>query len=352
MPKRACAKAPPARGRGGSRSGGALADAAVLAVAVLAAASCGGSGARPAARAPAAEPAFAPSAPTAAPGRTLAVGSSPEGIAVDPSSGLVVLAVRSPAALVVLDPRLGRVVRRIPIAAPARHLQQAGPGGPVLVPEEAAGRLLELRLPSATFSLTVGAHPHDATAAAGSVFVADEFGRSVSRVRSGRVVETIPGFIQPGGIAAVGGEVAVVDVGADTVTLLDARSGRVVGRMNAGAGPTHVVGTPDGRFFVVDTRGGAILSFLAGSPARALGRLALDGSPYGIAIDRSRRRLWVTLTASNRLVELALDAPSPRVLRLFATARQPNSVAVDERSGLVFVASAGEGSVQILRPRG
>ena len=72
----------------------------------------------------------------------------------------------------------------------------------------------------------------------------------------------------------------------------------------------------------------------------------MGGAPYGIALDRERRRYWVTLTARNEVVELT----DRRLLRRFPTVRQPNSVAVDAQSGRVFVASRKDGTLQFFDP--
>ena len=299
---------------------------------------------------PAAEPAQAPSQARRPAGRIVGVGALPEGIAVAPRSGVAIVAVRDPAELVLVNARSGRVLRRVGIVAPPRHLELAGPAGPVLVPAETANRLLELSLRTGTVrSITVGVHPHDAAATDGRVFLGDEFGDSVSVVPAGRAVARIGGFLQPGGIAAIGGDVAVVDVRADTVTLIDARSLRVIARAAAGHGPTHVVAAGT-MLFVADTRGNAILSY-AQPRLRLVGRLLLPGTPYGIAIDRGGRRLWVTLTASNELAELAVGARSLRPVAAYHTAQQPNTVAVDPRDGRVFVADAGAGAVELIDPR-
>jgi DNA-binding beta-propeller fold protein YncE len=243
------------------------------------------------------------------------------------------------------------VVRRVAIPAPPRHLSLAAGGGPVLAPAEPIDRLLELRLPSGPVrSVAVGAHPHDAAAAAGRVVVGNEFGHSVSVVVGARTIAQIGGFLQPGGLAAVGRDVAVVDVGADTVTLLDAAHVRVLGRAAAGRGPTHVV-SDRGRLFVVDTRGGAVLVYTTRPALRLVTRFVLAGAPYGVAIDPARRRLWVTLTATDQLAELAIGRSSLRLRALYRTARQPNTVAVDPRDGRVFVADAGPGAVQLIDPR-
>ena len=79
-------------------------------------------------------------------------------------------------------------------------------------------------------------------------------------------------------------------------------------------------------------------------------RVWLPGSPYGIALDPVRHRLWVTLTARNEVVELPAHG-RPHPLRRFPTARQPDSVAVDPGTARVFVTGRTAGVLQLLDPR-
>jgi DNA-binding beta-propeller fold protein YncE len=281
-------------------------------------------------------------------GRVVEVGVKPEGVVYDPKTGLVAVGVNDPPALVLLD-RDGNVRKRVPLPGPPRHLQLARPGGPVLVPSEPANELVEVALPGgATRATKVGAQPHDATAGEdGRLFTADERGSTISEVRDGRRIRSVPVDTQPGGIAALGDQVAVVAVQAYTVELYDQRTLRGQGARNAGLGPTHVVADDDGRLYVADTRGGEVLVYATEPRLKPVGRVALPGSPYGLAVDGDR--LWVTLTERNRLVELrAGDAPER--LRSFPTVRQPNSVAVEPGSGRVFVASRADGTLQITDP--
>jgi hypothetical protein len=141
-----------------------------------------------------------------------------------------------------------------------------------------------------------------------------------------------------------GGLFAVVGVRSRALELFDAAALRRVDEVHVGIGPTHVVARGS-RFFVVDTRGDALLE-LRVDPLRVHRRTHLAGSPYGIAFDRVHRRFWVTLTALNRIAELT----DRRLLRTFPTVRQPNSVAVDPRTGRVFVASRTDGTLEIFDP--
>ncbi len=304
---------------------------------------CGGSGSG---LAPAAEPAHSPPLETNPAGRVVEVGNKPEGLVFDPRTGLLAVGLANPDELALVDGRSGRVVRRVALPESPRHLDLARPGGPVLVPAERAGLLVEVRLPRGRMrAIRVGDHPHDATAGGGREFVGNERGHTLSVIEGGRQARVLDAPVGPGGVAATkGGLVAVVGVRSRTLELFDGRALRSIDEIDVGLGATHVIARGS-RFFVVDTRGDALLEVLT-SPLRVHRRTHLAGSPYGIAFDGRRRRFWVTLTALNRVAELT----DRRLLRTFPTVRQPNSVAVDPATGRVFVASRKDGTLQILDP--
>ncbi len=321
-------------------------SARLLVVALFAVAGCGGSTEE---LPPAAEPAHSPLLAERPAGRVVSVGHKPEGLAVDPRSGLVAIGLTNPDRLALVDTASGRVVRRVVLPESPRHLQLAGLGGPVLVPAERADRLLQVELPSGRAHATrVGRFPHDATPAAGRVFVADELGDTLSVVSGARRVKVLKAPVQPGGVAATadGGLVGVVAVRERVLQIYDARTLRPTGKIDVGIGPTHVVAAGDERFFVIDTRGNGVLEIRLRPKLRVHRRTHLPGAPYGVAIDPVRRRLWITLTELNRVAELT----NRRVVRTYPTVRQPNSVAVDPATGRVFVSSRTDGTLQIIDP--
>ena len=329
-----------------------------ITVTVLAAAVIAGCGSTPPAAPPraaplppAAEPAPAPvpSAPPA--GRTVPVGAAPEGVVVDSQTHIVVVGVRDPAALTLLDATTGAVLRKVALPGALRHLQLAGPGGPVLVPDEGSNRLLRVALPGGeiTSQVVTGVVPHDATQAAnGTIFVANELGHSVVAVRGDQVVHTFTDVTQPAGLAAVGDLVGLVDVRENTLTVYDAQRLQRVAEVPAGAGPTHVVADKRGHLAVIDTRGGAVLLYELSPTLRQIGRVELPGTPYGVAYDAVRDRLWVTLTALNEVIGLNLNASAPVLATPLPTVRQPNTVAVDSATGRLFVTGTDQGVLEII----
>jgi DNA-binding beta-propeller fold protein YncE len=286
-------------------------------------------------------------------GRQLDVGSAPEGIVADATTRRVAVAVRAPDELVLLDTDTTAVRTRVPLPGSLRHLQLARDGGPVLVPDESSNSLLQVALPSGrVLSRTpTGTMPHDANEAPDrTILVADEAGATLTAVRGQKVVATFNDVTQPGGIAHVGNVFGVVDVGENTLTFYDAAALRPLTELAAGEGPTHVVADKHGRFVVVDTRGGAVLLYAPPPRAAQVQRLALPGQPYGVAYDPVRDRLWVTVTATNEVVGIDLSGSEPRETTRLPTVQQPNTVAVDAKTGRLFITGTTPGVVEVVDP--
>ena len=335
----------------------------LLAAALISLVGCGGPGEEPpeqgAAReessAPAAEPAEAQPLREEPAGEVVEVGGAPEGIVADPETGLVAVGLRDPDELAIVDGGSGEVVRTVELPASPRHLGLAGGGGPVLVPVERGDALVQVGLPGGEVlsETPVGEFPHDAAADPdGRIFVANEFGDTLSIVEGDEVVEKVKAPRQPGGVAVTeSGLVGVIGVSALDLEVFDGETFESLGRVGAGQGPTHLSAGPDERFYVTDTRGDAVLIYEAGPEPKPVGRVPLPGQPYGIAVDPGRGHLWVTLTAENELVRFALGGDTLRELARYPTVSEPNTVAVDTSSGRVFVAGKANGLLQLLEPR-
>lgn len=283
----------------------------------------------------------------------MAVGAGPEGVVADAVTHLVAVGVRQPNTLVLLNGTTGAIVTRTALPGHLRHLQLAGPGGPVLVPDENSNSLLTVDLPSGHIASRVvtGTSPHDATRAGnGLLFAANEGGASVAVVRGSSVVHRFTDVVQPAGLAAVGNQVGLVDVRQNSLHVYDAVGLTAIAQVPAGAGPTHVVADRDGQFVVIDTRGNAVLVYQLTPTVRQIARLALPGTPYGVAYDPVRDQLWVTLTARNQLVGISLNTAAPKVFRQFPTVRQPNTVAVDTITGRLFVTGTDDGVLELIDP--
>lgn len=319
---------------------------------LLLAAACSAGPSRPAVLRSAPEPARAP-APTVAPaGRVLALHEGrPEGIVTDPVSGLVVVGLRRPTRLLLLDPATGRVLRAVPVPGYPRHLELAPGGGAVLVPGEDTDQVVRVALPAGKVTGTVAVlrQPHDiAVTDDGTMYVADELGGAVSVVRDGAVVDTLRGLAQPGGAAGTGRTGGVVDVRGRLLHLY--RDGKQLAALPAGEGPTHALALTPGVLVVTDTTGGALLRYDVSGTPRLLDRTRLPGQPYGTAYDAVRGLAYFTATAQNLLVQYRVTDKGLVKTRSWPTVRDAYSVTVVPTTGRVVVAGELESELQLIDP--
>ena len=319
-----------------------------------ASASATAGGAKPAAaRTDVPEPATAPALGQSPAGTVVPVPGAPEGMAVDAPGGILAVGVRDPDGLALLSTATGRVEKLVRLSGAPRHLQLAGPAGPVLVPAEQAGRLLQVALPGGTViaDTKVGRQPHDAAAAGQTIFVGNELSNTVSLVRGGKQVAVEKAPLQPGGVAANGRYVVVVGVRGRQIEAYDP-DGRPLGTAPVGVGPTHVRAGPSGLFYVADTQGNAVIVFrVTGSGPRQVGRAVTEpGTPYGLAVDGQRGLVYVTLTATNLLESFRIEGNGLVPAQTWPTVRQPNDVAVDAATGTVFVAGRDGSQLELIRP--
>jgi hypothetical protein len=337
--------------------------AAMIAATLAGAAGCGSAGGSPgspgtavhpaATRTDVPEPATAPPVTRQPAGTVRPLPGEPEGLAVDARDAILAAGVRAPDGVALIDTSTGRELKVVPLAGAPRHLALAGPAGPLLVPLEQTGQLVQLALPAGRVlaATRVGRQPHDAAAAGPLVFVGNEYSNTVSLVRGGRQVAVQPGPLQPGGVAAApdGSSVVVVGVRGRRIEAYTAR-GQALGAAPAGVGPTHVAAGPRGLFYVADTEGGAVLVCTVGDHGpRLLSQVATKpGTPYGIAVDTRRNLLYVTLTATSELESFRISGRTLVPAQLWPTVRQPNSVAVDEATGRAFVASRTSSQLELI----
>lgn len=280
------------------------------------------------------------------------IGAGAEGMVFDQTSDSVALGLREPYRLAFVDPGKLFITFQVPIPNPARHLAVSSKGL-VAVPAESANSVFEISAERGVVAeVPAGEHPHDAAYADGKLFAADEFSDTVSVIEDGTKTDTLPAPVQPGGIAAVENRyLALIAVSERVLQVYDARSDAVLGEVAAGTGPTHVEALGKD-VFVADTEGDAIRRFRIGAEPVETGMVTAAGTPYGIAVDRKRKRVWVTLTATNRLAGYSVSGPKMKRFATYPTIRQPNSVTVDPGSGDVFVASRTDGQLERISPDG
>lgn len=299
----------------------------------------------------AAEPGTAP-VPTEAPvGHVidLPAGTHPWGVAVAPSVGRVYLAARHRHELVVVD-LAASAVTTAEVPGSARMIDLASPTGPLLLPAEDKATLFELALPSlqVVASWPTRKQPHQAVVTGGTVFVSQEYGHGVRAIRDGKLVTDLTEAVQPGGITAVDGRVAVVDVATSTLFVYDSTTLRLLAALPAGEGPSHVTPIGGSRVAVCDVRGNAVFTYdLADSP-KELGRAAVPGRAFWIEGDPATGTIYTALSNTNLVARLRVDsAGRPALDGTIPTVQQPISFDLDAASGTLYIGGYARSQLQV-----
>jgi DNA-binding beta-propeller fold protein YncE len=190
--------------------------------------------------------------------------------------------------------------------------------------------------------------PVSAAAFDGRTLVAMRDERAVAVVKDAKVQRMISGDMMSADQVVPAGEGAVVlDRLRNAVFELDVPGATITQGLRAGQGATNAVADRFGRVLVTDTRGGALLAFSL-DPLLMRQNFPVPGAPYAIAYDPERDLAWVTLTETNEVVGYDVAGEEPEEKYRFPTVSQPNTVAVDPRTGRVLVASGTGDGIQVI----
>lgn len=156
-------------------------------------------------------------------------------------------------------------------------------------------------------------------------------------------------FARVDALVTQGDTAIVLDRGQTSVTTVDPSGTKAEHALRAGEGATTLAADAAGRVLVADTRGDGLLVFTV-DPLMLRQRYPVRGAPYGLA--GSARLAWVSQTATNTVVgyDLATGIPVEKVR--YPTVQQPNSLAFDETSGILYVVSGTGAGVQVIANAG
>ena len=130
-----------------------------------------------------------------------------------------------------IDPASGKVLARVSIGARAFNLAAArGAVWGIANLTNTAARI-DTRTGKVTASVPVGNGPYDIEWGFGSAWVSNSLDGTVSRITGKKVVKTIKVGVEPNGIAAIGNYLWVTDHTAGKLLRLDPRTNRVTGQV-------------------------------------------------------------------------------------------------------------------------
>ncbi|MFD4458787.1 hypothetical protein [Nocardia sp. NPDC058480] len=325
------------------RPRGSVASALVSAAVLVVLTGCSGEDGGP--DVPTRPPATAAVSPAAAnPAGQVFPAAAAKALLAESSTGRLAALDTAGTALALIDPAAPTTPRTVSLPAAGVSLAQGKPGE-VLV--AAANRVL--RVDATTGALTeipVDGDVHSVqTRTDGTLVVGTADGTLRELDTDGAVTRTITGLVSADAIALTGENITVLDrkqtavvaVGKDALGLM----------LRAGDGATNAITDPHGRIIVADTAGSELLVYSAG-PLVLRQRFPVSSSPYALAYDPRSELVWVSSTQSNEVVGYDLSTGIGVEVARLATLRQPDSMAVDERTGDLFVASAvGDGLQRI-----
>ena len=265
------------------------------------------------------------------------------------SPGLLQVASNSVAAI---DTRSNHLVAAIPVGTrPGAIASGSGSLWVANVDDQTVSRVDPTSLRTIR-ALPMGYPPTGIAASAGAVWVVgsnpDASSVSVSRIdpqfyavapgAAIRVGNVVPGG--PGEVAAKGDAVWVAP-SSGVLTRLNARTGRVVQRIDPNAGPA-AIDIGDGAVWVTDMSSDNVVQV---DPSGLVTPIAVGGNPSGIAVGAGG--VWVADSLDDTVKQI--DPNSRSVTSTISVGRSPAGVAVG--AGSVWVADSGDGTVTRIDPR-
>jgi YVTN family beta-propeller protein len=203
-----------------------------------------------------------------------------------------------------------------------------------------------------TETIKVGSQPTGIAAADGSVWVANTFSGTVSRINidSGTVVQTIHVGASPAGIAADHDGVWVANTEDDTVTRIDPSGGSVVATIAVGQAPSDIA-IGEGAVWVANSADGTVSEIDLGGNS-IVGTFQVGREPLSVAV--SSDAVWTANTLDGTVSRL--DARSGSVTSTVHVGGIPTSLAAsgdtlwvaDRHAGTITRVSGGKPQSSVL----
>ncbi len=304
---------------------------------------------------------------------TFALGTRPWAVTIDARSGRALVIDRVTDAsgmptgvgmLSTVDLTAGSVVRSVPVGPDPRAVMVDEGAGKIFVADDddASLRVLDSRSGAMLRSIAVGARPHAVAAdeRIGHIFVVNTGNGSVSMLdeRRGTVLRTtrVTTSWDSAGLAVDAARNRVYVGGPHTVSVLDARDGQMLQRIDVGGSVSGLTVDPrTGQLYVTGDTTLRVVDGPSGHILRAVPFAGATGTTDAAAVDPARARVFVTQAAPIDDNGVAagpgwvnvLDARSGAFLRRVSVGVNPAAVAVDAHTGRVIVVNAGGA---VLRP--
>lgn len=183
----------------------------------------------------------------------------------------------------------------------------------------------------------------------GRIAVGDDRGSihvlSAAADASSGETDTIDGLTSVDGLASTQYGLAAVDRRQTSITQIDTESDSLGAALRAGTGAAELTTDPYGRILITDAAGSELLVY-SSDDLLLRQRFPVGAQPWAVTYDDTTEVVWLSTPADNEVVGYALDTGIPVEVGRFPTVRQPDSIAVDADTGILYVGSAAGGGLQ------
>lgn len=303
-----------------------------------------------------AQPAVAPE-PTTAPAGVVAPSAAGEGLAFDPVGRRLAALAGNEVVLYTVDGGL-KEVARIATDGRANQVVANTDGGFLVAVKKSVLTVSKDGVQATPQSQTIDGDVVSVAPYRGAPGQATEF--AIAGTADGRILvldvsgpptpRTITGPVEASRILVRGGDVAVVDRLQSSVSEVDVPGGKLGKGLRVGRGITNAAIDSYGRVFAVDTGKNQVIGYTA-APLMERFLYPEKGSPWAVGYDETDKLMWVTRTATNEVVGYALNTGIPEQRKLYPTVRQPNALAIDAKTGTLYVQSATGAGIQAIPTR-
>lgn len=244
---------------------------------------------------------------------TIAVGSGPQGVALNSSTGRAYVTNSNSNSLSVIDTSSNTVVATVSVGA--------GPGGIALNPS--TGRAYVANSNNGTLSvIDTGSNLLTATVAVGSG------PRSVA--------------LNPATSRAY-----VVNSGSNNISVIDTTINSVVAIIAVGAGPQGVALHPAASRAYVANSGSNTLSVIDTVSNSVIATLPVANGPKGIAVNPTLNRLYVTSSSGNSTLTV-IDTTDNTTIAAIAVGSSPQGVVLSPAINRAYVANSGSNTLTVI----
>ncbi len=155
----------------------------------------------------------------------------------------------------------------------------------------------------------------------------------------------------PSGVATVGDLAYVANQGTNTVTVINTKTGAVVGNpIVVGTAPTGVLANADGSKVYVTNRTSGTVSVIRTSDNTVIGSVKVGTHPESMAINSTETRLYVTNYGSSNVSVVDISGSAPSLVTNVAVGAYPRGIAFATVNGQprVYVTRYSSSSVAVI----